>query len=130
MWNLKQDATSSLSTGLDGLLLQFCTHVSKGGVKPDSEFLTGALFSELQKIPLTPRSCGFEASSLERGLPISRIGPTVIIKQWPHSSLGLSELLGWVEEVLCRPEGSARDAWVAYPPFTAAYCVSLQHLNH
>ena len=64
--NPKQDTSSGFLTDLDGLLLQFCTQVSEGGIKPDSKFLTGALLFELQKAPLTLRSCSFEASSPER----------------------------------------------------------------
>ena len=73
-------------------------------------------------------SGGFEASSLTGGLLGIRIGPIVIIEQWHHSGLGLSELFGWVKEILLglKTQGNA---CVAHPSLMAAYCVCLQHLD-
>ena len=105
-WNLKQDACSCLLTGLDGPLLQLGAPVSEGTIKPDSKFLTRVLFLEVWKASLMLGSGGFEASSLRRGLLSIGSGPIAIIEQWPHGGLRLSELFGWVKEVLFRPKDS------------------------
>ena len=130
MWSLKQDTCSCLLTGLDGPLLQFGTPVSKGTIKPDSKLLTRALFLEFWKASLTLGSGSFKASSLRRGLLSIGSGPIVIIEQWPHGGLRLSELFGQIIEVLCRPKDSWGNAWVAHPYLITAHCVCLQCLDH
>ena len=118
--SLKQDTCGSIPTGLDGPLLQFCTLVSKGTIKPDSKLLTRALFLEFWKASLTLGSGGFEASSLRRGLLSIRIGPIVIIEQWPHSGLRCSELFGWIIKVLCRPKDSC--GMLGWPIHLSSLC--------
>ena len=118
--SLKQGATGGLLAGFDGLLSHLRAEIDESEIEPLGALLAQALFFRSEEGPFL--SCGLEIYPGRQHFGIQ--AGVVGVELRRHRSLRFGELLQWLIKVLGWPEYPRWDTGVAYPPLTAAHCVS------